>query len=136
MISGIPRGVSSMPPRVGNGRGGVSPAWPPHGGDVTSPSNQPPPPRSFRTPEPRDMRILPRSEEKFSIAASSVSGVGSGGGGSGGGSGRFVGGRGIRGGVSGNWAVKDNRERFGGPNIRGGGRREPPPGRHVRSFTR
>ena len=63
-----------MLPRVGNGRGGVSPAWPPHGPDVTSPSSQPPPPRSFRTPETRDMRILPRSEEKFSIAAGSASG--------------------------------------------------------------
>jgi hypothetical protein len=32
--------------------------------------------------------------------------------------------------------VKDSRERFGVPSLRGGGRREPPPGRHVRSFTR
>lgn len=110
-----------MLPRVGNGRGGVSPAWPPHGGEVPSPGSQPPPPRSFRTPEPREIRMIPRSEEKFSIAL--------------GGSGRF-GGRGIRGGGPGNWAVKDNRERFGGPSIRGGGRREPPPGRHMRSFTR
>lgn len=123
-----------MLPRIGNGRGGVSPAWPPHGGEVPSPSSQPPPPRSFRTPEPRDMRMLPRSDEKFSITGGGGGGNSSSGGG-GGGSGRFVG-RGVRGGGPGNWAVKDNRERFGGPNIRGGGRREPPPGRHVRSFTR
>ena len=112
-----------MPPRVGNGRGGVSPAWPPHGSEVPSPSSQPPPPppRSFRTPEPRDMRMIPRPEDKFSLTNS--------------GGGRF-GGRGVRGGGPGSWAVKDNRERFGGPAIRGGGRREPPPGRHIRSFTR
>ncbi|XP_066999085.2 protein virilizer isoform X2 [Anabrus simplex] len=113
---GIPRGVSSMPSRVGNSRGGGSPAWPPHNADGPgSAGQQPSPLRSFRTPEIRDNRMLPHSEEKFGN--------------------RFGGGRGSRGGGPGVWQIKDNRDRFGGPNLRGGGRREPP-ARHVRSFTR
>lgn len=115
---GIPRGVSSMPPRVGNGRGAGSPAWPPHSSEGPSPTNQTAPSRSFRTPEMRDIRMIPRSEEKFSTGGT-----------------RFGSGRGIRGGGQGGWQTKENRERFGGPNVRGGGRRDTS-ARHVRAFTR
>nr|CAD7407518.1 unnamed protein product [Timema poppensis] len=109
---GIPRGVSSMPLR-----GGVTSSWPPHNSDGSSPTSQGVQQRTFRSPEIqiRDMRMMSHSEDKFG--------------------GRFTVGRGARGGGPVAWNVKDNRERFGGPPMRGAIRRDPPT-RHIRTFTR
>nr|CAD7395412.1 unnamed protein product [Timema cristinae] len=109
---GIPRGVSSMPLR-----GGVTSSWPPHNSDGSSPTSQGVQQRTFRSPEIqiRDMRMMSHSEDKFG--------------------GRFTVGRGARGGGPVAWNVKDNRERFGGPPMRGAIRRDTPT-RHIRTFTR
>lgn len=129
-----------MQPRLGNGRGSASPVWPLHNNEVPSNTSQPSQTtRTFRSPELRDVRMIPRSEEKFGTVTGNIGNrfTGGGGGGSGGNSSSSgsVGGRGVgRGGPS-SWNVKDSsRERFGGQAVRGG--RRDPPGRHARSFTR